>query len=319
MGMGETRRRYRTFVADSARWDGFEFRGDDIVISTPAKCGTTWMQMLCALLIFRTPELPAPLAELSPWLDMQVRPLDAVRRDLGAQTQRRFIKTHTPLDGLPFDPSVTYLFVARDPRDAAQSWDNHMANMDFDVFITARIAAVGADDLEELGITGPPPAPPEDPVARFWEWIEGAAFGSELVGLETLVNHAATFWARRDEPNVHLVHYGDLRADLGGQMGRLAAILEVDEPGDELVAAAGFEAMKSRADELIPNSDTPFWRDQRQFFDQARSGGWRTFMDEEGEQRYAKALGALAPDDLATWLHTGWLGATDPATRARAT
>jgi len=26
------------------------------------------MQMICALLIFQTPELPAPLAQLSPWL-----------------------------------------------------------------------------------------------------------------------------------------------------------------------------------------------------------------------------------------------------------
>ena len=41
--------RYRNLVFDSARWEGFTFRGDDIVISTPAKCGTTWTQMICAL------------------------------------------------------------------------------------------------------------------------------------------------------------------------------------------------------------------------------------------------------------------------------
>ena len=109
------RRRERNFVYDSGRWDGFVFRGDDIVISTPPKCGTTWMQMLCALLIFGTPDLPAPLAELSPWLDMQTRPVEDVFRDLDAQTHRRFIKTHTPLDALPFDERVTYVHVARDP------------------------------------------------------------------------------------------------------------------------------------------------------------------------------------------------------------
>src|SRR5262249_38699700 len=38
-----------------ARWEGFEFRPGDIVISTPKKCGTTWTQMLCALLIFDGP------------------------------------------------------------------------------------------------------------------------------------------------------------------------------------------------------------------------------------------------------------------------
>src|SRR5690349_16062238 len=92
---------YRTFVRDSTRWDGFPLRADDIVISTPAKCGTTWMQMICALLVFQSAELPAPLSTISPWLDMLTRPRDDVFADLAAQTHRRFIKTHLPLDGLP--------------------------------------------------------------------------------------------------------------------------------------------------------------------------------------------------------------------------
>jgi hypothetical protein len=108
-------RRYRSIVADNQRWEGFELRADDIVISTPAKCGTTWMQMICALLIFQDPALPAPLSELSPWLDMVLYPLDETRAALAAQTHRRFIKTHTPLDGIPFDERVTYVFVARCP------------------------------------------------------------------------------------------------------------------------------------------------------------------------------------------------------------
>jgi len=32
----------------------------DIIISTPPKCGTTWVQMICALLILQEPELPLP-------------------------------------------------------------------------------------------------------------------------------------------------------------------------------------------------------------------------------------------------------------------
>ena len=67
-------------VQDSARWDGFRFRPGDIVISTPPKCGTTWTQMICALLVFQTPDLPAPLGELSPWLDMVTRPRTVVSR-----------------------------------------------------------------------------------------------------------------------------------------------------------------------------------------------------------------------------------------------
>ena len=52
-------RRYEASMYDSNRWDGFELRPGDIIISTPPKCGTTWTQMICALLILQEPELPA--------------------------------------------------------------------------------------------------------------------------------------------------------------------------------------------------------------------------------------------------------------------
>ena len=63
-------RRYQATVYDSNRWDGFELRCGDIIISTPPKCGTTWTQMICALLILQEPALRLPLDTLSPWIDM---------------------------------------------------------------------------------------------------------------------------------------------------------------------------------------------------------------------------------------------------------
>ena len=81
--------------------------------------------MICALLIFQTPTFDRSLDLISPWLDMLTRPLDEVVADLDAQQHRRFIKSHTPLDGLPFDERVTYICVGRDPRDVAISWDHH--------------------------------------------------------------------------------------------------------------------------------------------------------------------------------------------------
>jgi hypothetical protein len=53
--------RYTSSDDDSMRWHAFQFRHGDIVISTRSKSGTTWVQMICALLIFGEPELPAPL------------------------------------------------------------------------------------------------------------------------------------------------------------------------------------------------------------------------------------------------------------------
>jgi hypothetical protein len=103
---------------DSGRWLDFRFRAGDVVISTPRKSGTTWMQMICALLIFQTPDLPAPLWRLSPWLDTPDLPPEHVDAQLAAQRHRRFIKTHTPLAAIPSDARVTYVVTARHPVDA---------------------------------------------------------------------------------------------------------------------------------------------------------------------------------------------------------
>jgi hypothetical protein len=141
---------------------------------------------------------------------------------------------------------------------------------------------------------------------RFWAWVEGQSSGPSASGLANLVHHSRTFWEVRERPNVHLFHYRDQRADLARQMVRLADALGVDPPTDELVHAAQFESMKARADHLVPNSDTPFWQSNHQFFDKARSGDWRELIGEEGLPRYEAALRAATDDeDLIAWLHGG--------------
>jgi aryl sulfotransferase len=298
--------RYRWVISDSGRWEGFELRPDDIVISTPAKCGTTWTQMICALLVFQTDELPAPLDRLSPWLDMLTRDRAGVVADLEAQTHRRFIKTHTPYDGLPHDDRVTYICVGRDPRDVALSWDNHLANTDLVAMFTARDAAVGNEDLAEL-MPGGPPVLPETEIERFWYWVdEPLPAGPRGECLAALVHHISTFWSERDQPNVLLLHYDDLQADLDGQMRFVSAQLGI--PVDEarwpaLVEAATFDRMRAAADRVAPDTTNQIWQSNEQFFHRGTSGQWRTLLDAAGLERYFARVAELAPDDIARWLH----------------
>src|SRR5215213_8064478 len=185
--------RYRTIVADSGRWDGFAFRPSDVVISTPPKCGTTWTQMLCALLIFDGPTFPAPLGDIAPWLDMNIRPLAEVTAVLAAQTHRRFIKTHTPLDGIPLHADVTYLVVGRDPCDVAISFEHHAANLDFAHFLELRAAAVGNADPAELPQRHVPSA---DPVEQFRSFVADETHISPP-SLASVLRHLDTGWPRR--------------------------------------------------------------------------------------------------------------------------
>ena len=310
--MSDELKRYRSVMADSARWEGFTFRDDDIVISTPSKCGTTWMQMICALLVFQDPKLPRRLTELSPWVDIQTDTVENVFTALAAQHHRRFIKSHTPFDGLPYDKRVTYICVGRDPRDAAISWDNHFDNMNLEVAIGARTAAVGSDDLATLMPDGPPPRP-EDPVERFWNWVEDDAPSvRNLTGLAELLHHLSTFWDRREATNVVLFHYADLQSDLEGEMRRLAAVLAIDiDEGvwPTLVSAATFDRMRDRAGELAPQVKVDgFWNDPNRFFNRGSSGQWRSFFGPGDLARYEARVHQLATPDLAAWVHRGWLG-----------
>ena len=302
-------RRYRNLIFDSARWDGFVFRLDDIVISTSPKCGTTWTQMICALLVFRTTTFDRPLDLISPWLDMQTRDLASVRADLDEQTHRRFIKTHTPFDGLPDDPNVTYICVGRDPKDVFRSWDNHWANMDMLAVIGARERAVGLDDVMDILAQGPP-VRAETEIERFRDWVDDPTPETEAMNLQHTMHHLRTFWDARDRPNIVMLHYDDLQRDLDGQMRRLASVLdiEVDEGiWPELVAAATFEHMRDHADEVAPDTTNAIWTDNRRFFNRGSTGQWRDLLDDVDLEHYERRVVELADPDLVRWAEHGAL------------
>jgi hypothetical protein len=286
--------RYRSPEEDSGRWEGFPFRDGDIVISTRSKHGTTWMQMICALLVFRSPELPAPLSELSPWFDWLVERRPDVLARLEAQRHRRFIKTHTPLDGLPLDRRATYVVVARHPLDAAVSLYYQGDNLD-------------RRRLRDL--TGQPGRASTQGRAPVRDWLVGwiernADAQDDLDSLPGVLWHVSDAWARRAEPNVVLVHYHDLSTGLESVIGDLAGRLGVtvdDEAWPELVEAARFEHMRSRAAELVPDT-LGVLKDRSQFFRQGTSGAGRELLTENEYARYLARTAELAPANLLRWL-----------------
>ncbi|MEM8618941.1 MAG: sulfotransferase domain-containing protein [Actinomycetota bacterium] len=287
--------RYVSGDEDSARWLDFNFRSGDIVISTRSKSGTTWVQMICALLIFETPDLPRPLAEMSPWLDWLILPKEDVFASLEAQRHRRVIKTHAPLDGLPIDGRVTYIVVARHPLDAAASLYHQSHNIN-----RQRVAELTANpELAE-----PKALPPLDDWLR--SWIESdAAAQDDLDSFKGVFHHLTDAWNRKDESNVVLVHYADLLHDLHGEMQRIAGRLGIDvasERADQLLQAASFESMRANADALAPDPSAVLL-DKSRFFRSGHSGTGTDVLSAAALAAYYSRTSRAAPPDLLAWLH----------------
>ena len=289
--------RYRSSDEDSARWLDFTFRDGDIIISTRSKSGTTWMQMICALLIFGTPELPAPLSELSPWLDWLVTPDDTVAARLEAQTHRRFVKTHTPLDGVVIDPRATYIVVARHPLDMAVSLYHQSNNIN-------RVRM-------RQSCSGPPS--PRRPPPRGRISTTGWSTGRRTTRTRpprwtrspVCCGTPPTRGRVRHQANVVLVHYDDLSADLDGEMRRIAGRLGIPVPSAnwaELVEAATFQRMRERARTVVPDPGGVLI-DGAAFFRSGRSGGGAAVLTAAERERYATRVARMASPEVVAWLH----------------
>jgi aryl sulfotransferase len=277
----------------AARWTDFPFRPGDIVISTWPKTGTTWAQMICALLIFQTPKLPAPLSELSPWPDLSTISRDEVYAWLAAQEHRRIIKTHLHLRDISVDPRATYITVGRHPLDSALSLYHQNNNK----------VPRGADGTLPRPEERPHPSPSE----RDWllQWIDTAP-GPHIHYhyLAEMLRHLSAAWTLRQEPNVVLMHYADLSANLAGEMRRLAARLDISVPEatwPDLVQAATFKHMQANPDRFVPSGIA--MKDNASFFRSGVSGEGRALLTGAELARYHARVAQLASPDMLAWLH----------------
>ena len=277
-------------MTNTDRWENFSLRDGDIFICTPSKSGTTWMQAICAHIVFKDTEFYAPIGEISPWYDVDGTAVEDIVAKLEAQTHRRIIKSHTPLDGMPYFENATYVHVARNPLDVMFSMINHMGNMKKDL--------PGATDLEDRD-------------ALFDRWLATTVEGwGEAGGLSLgyLLHHTKTFWAYKSLPNVHLFHYATMRADLPGQMKRLADLLGEDVPDDiwpRLIEGVSLKNMKANAEVFAPGVGDDVWKSKARFFHKGRQGEGAQLLSAEQIGRYEKKASELATPDLKAWIERG--------------
>lgn len=279
---------------DSTIWNDFAFRDDDIVIGTYAKSGTTWVQQIVSQLIFAG-AADLPVAEMSPWLDLRVPPKTVKLPAVAAQTHRRFLKTHLPVDALVYSPRAKYIYIGRDGRDVVWSLYNHFTS--------------GNDLLYQLlndtpGRVGPPlPRPPASVRQYFLEWLEGDGYP-----LWSFWENIRTWWEIRSLPNLLLLHFAELKADLPGTIRRIAEFLEIEVDARDwptIIEHCGFDYMKAKGAKSVPLNGAIFVEGAASFIHKGINGRWRDTLTSEDCRRYEDAaLRELGPD-CARWLATG--------------
>ena len=300
----------RSRVFDSAEWDEFTVRPDDIVISTYPKCGTTWTQRIVGMLVFGSAD-PFPVQDTSPWPDFRVPPPGAMHALAASQTHRRFLKSHLPFDSLPHYEGVKYIHVARDGRDAAMSFFNHKSN--YTPGTVERFREISRED-PKFGDEDFPFVPQGDAAQHFHDWLEGWEDdqGDPHAGYFPFER---SFWEARHEPDVLLVHFNDLKADRGAEMRRIAKFLDIEIAEDiwpAIIEAAGFDAMKKKSAELLPGADGIWHGGGKTFLHKGTNNRWREVYRAEDLAEYDRRVAREFTPALAAWCEGGRLVAGDP-------
>ena len=305
MAVRPAQRVYRIWILDSRRWDGYRPRLSDIVIATYPKCGTTWMQQIVDLLVFQTPE-PRPVMEISPWIEKRFpEPALAVMARIEAQEHRRFLKTHLPADGLPIHDEVKYIHVARDGRDVCLSYHNHGSALTPEM-----LEGLDRAGLEDETIGRPYPRIPTDPAQHFHRWLTQGALAGHEDGLPfmSFFHFERIWWEERHRPNVLLLHYDDLKADLSGEMRRIADFLGISVapgPWPALVEAAEFASMRRDGQALMGRVAGIFEGGSSRFFHKGTNERWRGVFREQDLLLYEARVAAAHPPDCAWWVAHG--------------
>jgi aryl sulfotransferase len=117
---------------------------------------------------------------------------------------------------------------------------------------------------------------------------------------------------------VLLVHYNDMKADLSGEMKRIAAFLGIETPlplWPQLVEAATFDKMKSEGEALLPGIDMAFRGGSQTFLNKGTNGRWKGVLTPDDVAAYRNRAAQELTPGLNDWLENGRKGGDPKAIR----
>ncbi|OQR76009.1 sulfotransferase 1C2-like [Tropilaelaps mercedesae] len=179
---------------------------EDIFIATYPKCGTTWLQEICYLILNDGQEPPS----LAQWMtDMPF--LELLGGDFVKHMRRPgAIKTHLPFNLVPYSPHAKYIYVVRNPKDCLISFYWHTTK----VYPGYNFTDGTFDEFFELFIAGK------------------TDFGSYF-------DHVRSFLRQRHQPNLHIIFFEDVKTNGPEEILKLGRFL--GKPYEEKLKAGLLE------------------------------------------------------------------------------
>ncbi|WP_317932360.1 sulfotransferase domain-containing protein [Halioxenophilus sp. WMMB6] len=207
-----------------------EWRNGDVIISVPAKSGTTWtMNIVHQLFAGGSADFDDIYAEV-PWIEFISHPeqpqQEVVDRVAAMPTTRpRAFKTHSAPPTLPFikagsGPDLKYIVVFRNPEEALVSFrpffDQH-ADEWYQMWDLPK-AALCRDDFPSF----------------YYEVVNKAQMQGMFFGF------LADWWPLRTEKNVLFLHYNDMKRDHEATLKKIADFLGIEPTAEQWQAIATY-------------------------------------------------------------------------------
>jgi aryl sulfotransferase len=280
-------------LMDSERWKSITIREGDAIIASYGKSGTTWVQQIIGQILSKG-DPSVEVAKASPWIEMRMVSVETYAA-LEASGQRRFFKTHSMPQAIPYSPLAKYVYVGRDGRDVCWSLHNH-----FSSFTDEFLAAVNALPNRN----GPPlERGPADVHDFYVNWIrrQGAPAWP-------FWDNVRSWWQSRTLPNVRLVHFNELKSNLEKSVVELAVFL--DSPIDKsdlrrILDHCSFDYMKEHAASNAPRGGAAFVGGAKTFMNKGTNGRWRDTLTAEETAAYDEKAENELGCACAQWLANG--------------
>ncbi|CAF1048174.1 unnamed protein product [Didymodactylos carnosus] len=191
-------------------------RPDDIFLSVYPKSGSTWAEVILYTLMNDGEAFNNNMAEYfarTPYLEQ------IGKRGINNMHRPCVIKTHLPFNRIPYCEKAKYVCVVRNPKDVCVS---------FYYFI--------------LKLTGGEPDK-----ASFDAFFEAFINGNVYFG--DYFEHLRSTWQQKDDVNVFLTSYEEMKRDLRSVIRRLAQFLAIELNSnllERIVTYPSFDYMKER-------------------------------------------------------------------------